>query len=726
MKSKLASTEAPNILMADDTPANLQLLSSILQGQGYKPRPVPSGEMALRAAEAATPDLILLDISMPGMDGFETCARLKANPKLADVPVIFLTAHSEVADKMRGFNAGAVDYVTKPFQQEEIEARIRTHLELARLRRELALALADREEVFASIVNQALDGIALVDAETGHFMEFNAAAHEGLGYTRDEFAKLSVMDLQEEHSPESFRQRMEATRNQGGLVFETRHCHRDGSLRDVRVSARLLRVRERDCLATVWTDLTEWKRLEAQLRQAQKLEAIGQLAGGVAHDFNNILAAIMMHLGMLRLRPGLDAETRDALLEVERTAQRGADLTRQMLLFGRRSALTVQPLDLNGVIEDLLKMLRRLIGENVSLRFEGGAGLPAVEANAGMLEQVLTNLVVNARDAMPRGGTITLRTQAVELGVEDVAQHVGRREGRFVRVDVEDVGVGMGSEVLKHLFEPFYTTKEVGKGTGLGLATVHGIVAQHGGWVEVESAVGRGTTFRVYLPASAQALAPKAQAVQATALPGGTETILLVEDNAEVRRVLGQMLRKLGYRVEEAANGPEALRAWPAVGAEVDVLFTDMVMPGSMDGRELAAQLRALKPGLKVIISSGYSTELAKVRTEPEPGVFYLPKPHQMPALAAALRRCLDGEAALPPSQAAPKNAPLTREAVAVLPAALREQFGAAVIRGRYHHLLELTGQVAAVDAELARRMRALIENFDYATLSDLLRDRQS
>jgi two-component system, cell cycle sensor histidine kinase and response regulator CckA len=391
-------------------------------------------------------------------------------------------------------------------------------------------------------------------------------------------------------------------------------------------------------------DITERKRLEEQVRQSQKLDGIGQLAGGVAHDFNNVLAAIMMYLGLLRMNPTLDEETRQALKDLDKEAKRAADLTRQLLMFSRRSVLAVKPLDLNDLIADMLKMLRRLIQEDIDLRFEAQAGLPLVEADPGMLEQVLMNLVVNARDALPKGGRIVLSSTVVDLDRRQVLVQPERRPGRFLRLCVSDNGTGMDSATVKRIFEPFFTTKEVGRGTGLGLATVHGIVAQHKGWVEVESTVGQGTVFSVFLPASDKVIAPTTSTAQATSLERGRETILLVEDAENVRRTVGQALRLLGYRVLDAGNGQEAMALWQTHGAEVDLLLTDMVMPEGMTGLELVEWLHALRPGLKVIISSGYSAEIVHAGVSDRKDLVYLPKPYEIKTLAETVRRCLDGK----------------------------------------------------------------------------------
>jgi PAS domain S-box-containing protein len=388
-------------------------------------------------------------------------------------------------------------------------------------------------------------------------------------------------------------------------------------------------------------DITARKALEAQLRQAQKLESVGQLAGGVAHDFNNILAAIMMHLSLLQQKEKLDPDTRQSLEELQTEAARAASLTRQLLAFSRRSVLEIRRLDLNELIANLLKMLGRLIGEHITVIFERHEALPAVEADAGMIEQVLLNLAVNARDAMPKGGTLTIRLSALAADEHRILSEPQTRPGTFVCLSVSDSGCGMDEATRKHIFEPFFTTKEVGRGTGLGLATVHGIVAQHKGWIEVESELGRGSTFRVYFPAaprSRENLAPRSrfEAVR------GKETILLVEDESSLRRVVAQALGVLGYSVLQAVNGQEAMDVWQKHGHAIDLLFSDMVMPEGMTGLDLAQRLRKERPSLKVIISSGYNVEITQPGRLAAEGIFYLQKPFQVEVMAKAVRDCLE------------------------------------------------------------------------------------
>jgi PAS domain S-box-containing protein len=391
------------------------------------------------------------------------------------------------------------------------------------------------------------------------------------------------------------------------------------------------------------TDISERINLETQVRQTQKMDAIGQLAGGVAHDFNNILAAMMMQLGLFQLESNLDPETSQVVKELTAEARRAASLTRQLLMFSRRSVLEIKPLDLNEAVKNLLKMLSRLIGENIKLIFDGYTGfLPPVAADTGLLEQVVMNLVVNARDAMPKGGRITLGTSVELLGEPEITFNPARQPGCFVCLTVSDTGMGMDEKTLSRIFEPFFTTKEPGKGTGLGLATVDGIIAQHKGWVEVRSKVGQGTTFRVFLPAVAEPVPLPTEETQIKHLHRGSETILLVEDEPRVRQGVSRNLRRLGYRLHEAEHGQQAMLLWQEHGSNVDLLLTDMVLPEGMTGLELGERLLSLKPTLKVIISSGYSSDIVQSGRICQPGISFLPKPYSTQTLAETIRACLD------------------------------------------------------------------------------------
>jgi signal transduction histidine kinase/HAMP domain-containing protein/ActR/RegA family two-component response regulator len=392
-------------------------------------------------------------------------------------------------------------------------------------------------------------------------------------------------------------------------------------------------------------DITARLSLEEQLRQSQKMESVGQLAAGVAHDFNNMLTIIQGHSSSLLARPTLPAEMLDPVQAVYFAAERAAGLTRQLLMFSRKNVMQLHPLDLRETVGNMSKMLQRLIGETVTLEFQPAAELPLVPADPGMIEQVVMNLSVNARDAMPRGGKLTISLEGVVLDPAYVELHPEARAGRFVRVRVTDTGTGMDAITMTRIFEPFFTTKEVGKGTGLGLATVYGIVKQHFGWVEVNSELGKGTTFDAFFPASKDmATLEKKEVTIAGPVAGGTETILIVEDEEVLREMARGILEECGYRIIEAASGKEALDVWSARAGEIDLLLTDMVMPEGVSGVELAERLLVGHPHLKIIFTSGYTANevnpevLAKTRAR------FLQKPYSHADLAKIVRNCIDGK----------------------------------------------------------------------------------
>ena len=387
---------------------------------------------------------------------------------------------------------------------------------------------------------------------------------------------------------------------------------------------------------------------EAQLRQSQKMEAIGHLAGGVAHDFNNLLAVIRGNTELVLMNDGLFTTTAsDCLKQVIGAADRAANLTRQLLAFGRKQMMQPEPLDLNEVISNFTKMLKRIISEDIQLQCNYATPLPSVQADVGMLEQVLVNLAVNARDAMPKGGQLLITTEPARLDAAYANTHPEARAGEFVCLSVTDTGTGIAPEHLPHIFEPFFTTKGVGKGTGLGLATVYGIIQQHQGWVEIASRLGAGSAFKIFLPAIASPpvslSAPKP--IEATPA-GGSETILVVEDDDAVRSLTCRLLKKFGYHVKEAASGRQALELWQAHRAEIALLLTDMIMPERMSGRELVEQLQAERPDLKVIFLSGYSGETISHETGflRRTRARFLQKPCHWHTLLHTLREALDEE----------------------------------------------------------------------------------
>ncbi|MGO9477972.1 MAG: ATP-binding protein [Limisphaerales bacterium] len=387
-------------------------------------------------------------------------------------------------------------------------------------------------------------------------------------------------------------------------------------------------------------DITKRKQLKDQWHQAQKMEAIGKLAGNIAHDFTNLLTVIHGNAELvLRDEGELKEQNRRYLKQITDATERAADLTRQLLAFGRKQAIQPQPLSLNHVIGNYTKMLSRVIGGQITLQYCFAQDLPSVNADVGMIEQILINLIVNARDAMPQGGSITIATEAVRLDAASVETHPEAQPGEFVCITVSDTGTGIYPEYLPRIFEPFFTTKEADKGAGLGLATVYGIVKQHQGWIDVSSQLEKGTTFKIFLPAippdGANTSIPRAKAVRAA----GHEKILLVEDDADVRMVTRDVLEESGYQIWEASNGLEALSVWMTNAAKIDLLLTDVIMPGGLNGRELADRLREEQPGLKVILMSGYSLERLGITQSHN---HILPKPFSLECLTETVRSCLD------------------------------------------------------------------------------------
>jgi PAS domain S-box-containing protein len=396
------------------------------------------------------------------------------------------------------------------------------------------------------------------------------------------------------------------------------------------------------CVHCYASDVTERLNLEQQLRQSQKMQSVGQLAAGVAHDFNNVLTIIQGHSELVKMGEKLSKSGTDSMDQIKMASERAAKLTQQLLTFGRKQFMQMELMDLNEIIQQVTQMLRRVLGENVSLRSNLAAKLPAIEADATMMEQVIMNLSVNARDAMPGGGSLTIGTVPVLVSKVYVERNPEAREGTFVCLSVSDNGTGIEPDKLNKLFEPFFTTKEVGKGTGLGLATVYGIVKQHQGWIEVESELGKGSVFKVFLPATVKAVQARNTKSAPQNVRGGKETVLLVEDEAGVLTLARGILNSYGYDVLEARSGVEALRLWAQHDTRIDLLLTDIVMPEGMSGLDLAKKLRQEKRDLRVLYSSGYSIEVAGQDFGLTEGMAFLKKPYQPSALAQKVRECLD------------------------------------------------------------------------------------
>ena len=532
--------------------------------------------------------------------------------------------------------AGRMEYDGKP--------ALLLHVRDISERRAASAAVQSSEMLFRSVWENSVDGMRLTD-ENGVIIAVNKAFCDLAGMKAEELeGKLFTIVYAESENPQAIleKQREHFRARAVNRKIQHQYTLHNGQVMALEITDSFIELHGQPLLLfSLFRDVTTQRRLEEQLRQSQKMEAIGQLAGGVAHDFNNILTVIHGHASLL-LSSKLEGSASRSAQQISQAAERAASLTRQLLTFSRRQLIQPKKLDMNKIADNMTDLLGRLLGEDVALQFNYCPSPAMVEADVGMMEQVLLNLAVNARDAMPKGGRLAVRISIVDLNEAHVQHHPEARVGRFVCVSKTDTGCGIPPENLQRIFEPFFTTKEVGKGTGLGLATVYGIVKQHRGWIEVESTVGKGTTFRIYIPYVGLAQAETEKPTTQITIRGGTETILLVEDEKSVRELVSRVLKKYGYKILPAGNGVEALEAWNRHKNEISMLFTDLVMPDNMSGRELAEKLWAERPGLKVIFTSGYSTDIVGQDFKLEPELNYLQKPYQPQVLALAVRRCLD------------------------------------------------------------------------------------
>jgi two-component system NtrC family sensor kinase len=496
----------------------------------------------------------------------------------------------------------------------------------------------------SGVVEQTADSVLITDAE-GRIEYVNPAFTVLTGYSDDEVLGQSPRLLKSGQHNDEFYQDLWDT-ILAGQIFHAVLVNRKKDGEFYYADTTITPIRDAGGRLTHFVsteqDITSHRELEAQLRQSQKMEAFGQLAAGVAHDFNNLLTVIIGNASMLQFEQVAESPQNESLDEISRAAERAANLTQQLLTFSRRRPLQPRDIDVNDAVATMSKMLSRLIGEHIALGTQYAPGGAIVHADPGMLDQVLMNLAVNARDAMPSGGTLTVQTANLCFDAAKVRAHPMSRVGEFVCLSVSDNGCGIAAEHLPKIFEPFFTTKEVGKGTGLGLATVFGIVQQHRGWLEVESALGAGTTVRVYLP---RQLHPSAAVGEGTGLrlaPRGHETVLLVEDEPAVRVLMQHLLENHGYIVHSAISALGALELWKAHAPTIDLLLTDMVLPGGVNGYELSQRLLDSNPKLKVIYCSGYADEMLGENSPLRLDGNFIEKPFMPMKFLQQLRDCLD------------------------------------------------------------------------------------
>lgn len=624
------------ILVADDDPRNLFAVDEMLRGPGLDMVLVESGEEVLRHVLNDDFAVILLDVRMPRIDGYEVAAMIRARPRSSRIPIIFLTAYNkDELHVFRGYSAGAVDYVFKPIEPLILKSKVDVFVDLYRKTEEIRrqgeaekrLLIENlqvrseklqteqrlrRREEHQSLVLRSLP-IALYTAsveEDHHRLHFTNESIERItGFSPQQF--LEEPQFWESRVHPDDRQRvfgeLKALQESGAATLEYRWRCADDSERYFLDQAVLIRADDgqpREIFGMLF-DMTERKQMETSLLHASKLEAVGRLTGGIAHDFNNMLSVVIGNLDLLQNSlVGNEKAARRARLAIE-GAQRCADLTNRLLTFSRRQPTQTSIVDLQQLVPGMLELLQRTLGERIDVRLETGDELWAVEVDATQLEAALVNLAVNARDAMPEGGSLTVAM--ANRSFEEGSSPAADLRGDYVAISVADTGTGMPQEVIDRVFEPFFTTKESGKGTGLGLSMVYGFVQQSKGRIEIDSVLNQGTTIRILLPRAANGATAETavRAVETDALRGRGETILVVEDDPKVRHVAVSSLRSLGFRVREAENGDDAVASLNQDGG-VDLVLSDVKMPGNLNGTDLARRIRQDWPSMKVLLTSGY------------------------------------------------------------------------------------------------------------------------
>jgi two-component system cell cycle sensor histidine kinase/response regulator CckA len=597
--------------------------------------------------------IILLDLGLPDETGLQTLRRVI--PVARDATVVVITGQQDEEMGIAALREGAHDYLIKghvngdelrrvlryAVERNKIQSELRAEIE-RRAKAQQALQLSERR--YRLLSETVPMGILLTDKQ-GRIVDINKQALRMFGYGRRELIGRVIETLLPERlrrshgeSRSGYMKKPEVRPAGTGLDLIARR--KDGTEFPVEIALGPLDTEEGVLVSATIVDITERKKLEAQLRLSQRMEAIGRLAGGVAHDFNNLLTVILGSAEMALEKLPLDRPDRRKLELIREAGSSAADLTRQLLAFSRQQMFQPRVIGLNEVVEQIEALLRRMIGENIDLAIILEPSLGYIKADAGQIEQVLINLAVNARDAMPGGGRITIEGQNVELDERYREKHQQVVPGQYVMLAVADTGCGMDYATQLRIFDPFFTTKELGKGTGLGLATVYGIVKQSGGFIWVYSELGKGTIFKIYLPRVEQfAQATKKEDPQAPVIRG-CETILLAEDSESLREMTRECLDSAGYTVLEAASGAEALQKAKEFEGTIHLLFTDVVMP-AMSGPELARHLAALRPGIKIIFTSGYTNEAIVRQGDISTSCEFIQKPYRPKALARKIREVL-------------------------------------------------------------------------------------
>jgi two-component system, cell cycle sensor histidine kinase and response regulator CckA len=637
------SDRIDRVLVVNDAPDQLELTAAVLRHAGYAVLFANTGAEGVEIASRENPDVVISDVVMPEMDGLELCRRIRAVPKLKLTPLLLVSGlATDSKSAVAGLKAGADDYLEIPFDPMRLVSKVARLIErkraeeLLQQQREMLEraneSLEQSERRYRDLVENLNDVVFSVDAQG--LVVYISPAVQKYGYDAEQLVGQPVSVLVHPEDLDGVRRCLSRAVDDLATPHEFRAVDRFGAIHRVRASTRAFFDRGRYTGATgVVMDVTDQRRAEEQLRASQRLEAVGRLAGGIAHDFNNLLVAIngYAEFALEAVREG--DPMRADLEEILKAGNRAAALTRQLLAFSRKQVLKPEVINLNDVVSGMEPMLRRLIGEDIEFQTTLGEGLGRVLADPGQMEQVIMNLVVNARDAMPTGGRLVVET------TNQTAAEAEPTTREWVVLSVSDTGCGMDEQTKAQIFEPFFSTKAPGDGTGLGLATVHGIVNQSGGSITVETAPGKGARFHVVLPRASGD--PRQACRSAEAERGqGRETILLVEDEPAVRQLATRFLSAAGYRVLVAANAGEALLTCENHEGPIDLLLTDVVMP-QMSGHALSARLGRIRGGLRVLYMSGYSGSAIAHHGVLDQGMHLLQKPFSSADLLRRVREVL-------------------------------------------------------------------------------------
>jgi PAS domain S-box-containing protein len=669
------------VVVVDDSASDRKLAETLLKHAGHEVLSCGDGLAGLELIRSEAPDLIITDLITPSIDGYELARAVRADPATASTPIIMVTAHYLEPEVRRLAAQIRIQHVIiKPFEPQafldvvaalsdkalEPGAELSTGYEFqvrhlrtvsAKLYEKVRELEATRLKLERTATKYQLlfkahpEPIWVFDVETLRFLDVNDTAIQRYGYSRGEFLAMTIKDIHPESDVAALVERSLPKLKELDQTGPWRHRTKDGTVIEVETTTHDLTFGERPARYVMAQDVTERRKFQLQLHQAQRMESLGQLAGGVAHDFNNLLGVILNFGWFVKANLTAEVERGDGerwrpvlkdMERIERAAENAARLTHQLLAFARVDVVQPRPMNINSVVTEMEPLLRRTIGEHIDLVASSGPDLWPVLIDSGQLSQVLTNLAVNSRDAMPKGGKLTIAVENIDVDTTYAATRPLLKPGRYVRLRVSDTGTGMDKKTLDHVFEPFFTTKPRGHGTGLGLATTYGIVAQAGGYIDLYSEPGVGTRVSVLLPATDQ-LQTAEQAVAPASLVRPTETVLVVEDSDDLREIAGRILTKNGYQVMVAANGPDALELARDFPGHIDLLLTDVVMP-HMQGSELAPRLVEIRPDLRVLYMSGFAQPALAANGTLAPGLALLDKPFTEPALLARVRQVLEAK----------------------------------------------------------------------------------